>query len=578
MMDDRNITNLKNDAPVFQGDANAIETLNHSVDSHNVSNSHNTTHNYYVSESEEQKKAKNKTAYREYCKSRIKNGLISPQLRRELDDYAFSLSLSVGEKQGIEQSVKESAPTTTILSDVEQMSLDFAFEQMVANASDIKEQLAVLEPLAQKVEVDEVHYLYYLILAIENPMLCIKNYENRSCDNYWQSYWTFFAYLRSGMSAKANSILSELDKWHYSSDNIKLLKCADFLYAYYNRNASEDKLLMARKIWKDSTSVFYLLKYFSNALDYLASYASRPAVLSDSSLCNFYLRLFEVKNNVRPVQQCKPQPIASPVTPKQSAVHEQVVNVPPKSKLSSTGQEEKKKKGFPMWKAIFGIVAVIGIGTLFFGESDEKEVAQPVVTEIPEKVEEQKTATNDNKHAASVVKTKNNAKKEVEAAKKTTTEVSQEKSTSTQPAKVASVEETPAVSSPTTPIKSEEPVAADVSAADYVKKGLSAIKKFQDAKALEYFKQAVLKGSKEANLYIGDIYYNGGNDIERNYPNAFAYYSKAANAGIAEGQYMYGLMYRNGQGCTKNISMAKEWLRKAAAQGHEKAERLLNKL
>ena len=111
-----------------------------------------------------------------------------------------------------------------------------------------------------------------------------------------------------------------------------------------------------------------------------------------------------------------------------------------------------------------------------------------------------------------------------------------------------------------------------------MKKGLSAIKKFQDAKALEYFKQALLKGSKEANLYIGDIYYNGGNDIERNYPNAFAYYSKAANAGIAEGQYMFGLMYRNGQGCTKNIPMAKEWLRKAAAQGHEKAERLLNKL
>lgn len=574
MMDDNNKSNLKNDNSVFHGDANAIETLNHSVDSHNVS----TTNNYYVSESEEQKKVKNKTAYRDYCRSRIKDGLISPQLRRELDDYAFSLSLSVGEKQEIEQSVKESAPATAVLNDIEQMSLDFALQQMSANASDIKEQLSVLEPLTQKTEVDEVHYLYYLILAIENPMLCVKNYKNRSCDNYWQSYWTFFAYLRLGMAAKANSVLSELDKWHYSSDNIKLLKCSEFLYAYYNRNASEDKLFMARRILQDSASVFYLLKYFGNALDYLASYASRPAILSDSSLCNFYLRLFEVKENVQPVQQCKPQPIASSVTPKQSAVHEQVVNVPPKSKLSSTGQEEKKKKGFPMWKAVFGIVAAIGIGTLFFGESDEKEVAQPVVTEIPEKVEEQKTATNDNKHAASVVKTKNNAKKEVEAAKKTTTEVSQEKSTSTQPAKVASVEETPAVSSPTTPIKSEEPVAADVSAADYVKKGLSAIKKFQDAKALEYFKQAVLKGSKEANLYIGDIYYNGGNDIERNYPNAFAYYSKAANAGIAEGQYMYGLMYRNGQGCTKNISMAKEWLRKAAAQGHEKAERLLNKL
>ena len=571
MMDDNNKTNLKNDNSVSLGDANAIETLNHSVDSHNV----NTTNNYYVSESEEQKRVKNQTAYRNYCRSRIKDGLISPQLRRELDDYAFSLSLSAGEKQDIEQSVKKSAPTAVTLSDVEQMSLDFAFEQMASNSSDIKEQLAVLEPLTQKADVDEVHYLYYLILAIENPMLCIKNYENRSCDNYWQSYWTFFAYLRAGMSAKANSILSELDKWHYSSDNIKLLKCADFLYAYYNRNASEDKLLMARKIWKDSTSVFYLLKYFSNALEYLTSYASRPAVLSDSSLCNFYLRLFEVKNNVRPVQQCKPQPVISSIIPKQAIVDEPVVNVAPKDKTSTPIQKEKQKS--PMWMAIVGAVVVIGVGLLLFGKSEEKKVAQPVQTENPIKVEEPKAVTNDNKPATSVAKANTNTKKEIEKPKATT--VSENKTASSQTTKVTSVEKTPTVTTPSnTTEKVQEPVTIEVSASEYVKKGLSAIKKFQDAKALEYFKQALLKGSKEANLYIGDIYYNGGNDIERNYPNAFAYYSKAANAGIAEGQYMFGLMYRNGQGCTKNISMAKEWLRKAAAQGHEKAERLLDKL
>lgn len=572
MMDDNNKTNLKNDNSVSLGDANAIETLNHSVDSHNVSNSHNTTHNYYTCESEEQKRAKNKTAYRNYCKNRIKDGLVSPRLRRELDDYAFSLSLSAGEKQDIEQSVKDSAPTTTTLSDIEQMSLDFAFEQMSSNSTDIKEQLPVLEPLIQKTEVDEAHYLYYLISAIENPMLCIKIYENRSCDNYWQSYWTFFAYLRTGMSAKANSILSELDKWHYSSDNIKLLKCADFLYAYYNRNASEDKLLMARKIWKDSTSVFYLLKYFSNALEYLASYASRPAVLSDSSLCNFYLRLFEVKENVRSIQQCKPQPIASPIAPKQVSVDEQVVNVTPKSQTTTPRLKEKKK--FPMWMAVVGAVVVIGV-SLLFGKSEEKNITQSVQMESPLKVGEPKTVTNDNKPATSVVKTNTNTKKEVEKPKATT--VSENKTASSQTTKATPVEKTPTVTTLST-TKVEEPVIIEVSASEYVKKGLSAIKKFQDAKALEYFKQALLKGSKEANLYIGDIYYNGGNDIERNYPNAFAYYSKAANAGIAEGQYMFGLMYRNGQGCTKNIAMAKEWLRKAAAQGHEKAERLLNKL
>ena len=111
-----------------------------------------------------------------------------------------------------------------------------------------------------------------------------------------------------------------------------------------------------------------------------------------------------------------------------------------------------------------------------------------------------------------------------------------------------------------------------------MRKGQSALRQFDDRKALALFTQAAQQGSAVAYFYLGEIYYNGGNDTRRSYPRAFAYYEKAANAGVADGQYMLGMMYRQGYGCDKNISMAKRWLSKAASQGHTLAAQKLRKL
>lgn len=117
----------------------------------------------------------------------------------------------------------------------------------------------------------------------------------------------------------------------------------------------------------------------------------------------------------------------------------------------------------------------------------------------------------------------------------------------------------------------------ETSASELVAKGVSAVRKFQPELAVGFFKQAVAKGSVEANYHLGELYYNG-NGVDKSFPTAAGYFEKAANAGMAEAQYMLGVMYRNGQGVTKDISTAKTWLMKAAAQGNAKAEQMLNKL
>ena len=53
---------------------------------------------------------------------------------------------------------------------------------------------------------------------------------------------------------------------------------------------------------------------------------------------------------------------------------------------------------------------------------------------------------------------------------------------------------------------------------------------------------------------------------------------KRANDGAAEAQYDLALQYLTGQGVARDITAAKDWLQKAAAQGHKKAQKQLELL
>ena len=53
---------------------------------------------------------------------------------------------------------------------------------------------------------------------------------------------------------------------------------------------------------------------------------------------------------------------------------------------------------------------------------------------------------------------------------------------------------------------------------------------------------------------------------------------KRANDGAAEAQYDLALQYLTGQGVARDITAAKDWLQKAAVQGHKKAQEKLESL
>lgn len=544
-----NKKNQRVDTPLFQGDANAISGLNYSVDSHdasnfnnttnsnNVSNSHNSTTNNYIQQSEGQRLADAKREYLEFCKHKIQGGLISSQTRRELDDLGIRLSLPKVEMYEIEQSVKEAFSTQEVLSSVDQLTLDLVVRKANNNATGIKELLPKMEVLAQKVEQEEVQYWYYLLLAIEDPGLCVKRYNDRKCDNYWQSYWTFIACLRNGLPTKANMILSELDKWDYSSDNIRLLQCAESLYGYFNRNGGEEDKGFANDLLGKSYNVSRLLTDFRNSLEYLTKCHKSRAVLSESSLCNFYLQMFEIKTTAESPSYSA---IAETTSNKQKL---EISNDTNKATLSPTldqpaidNQQVSTMKNIapsrnnslrnPNGKIIGGILAVAVIAAIVISF------------------------------------TRNNSVNESNVVVEDTT--------------VVPIEVQPNVKSEITTSHKEEPPQKPAKV-EPTETGIDAYGKGNYTKANLLLKKEINQGNATSAYYLA-LMYKDGKGVSKDARQAFLLMKQAAENGCKDAYYELAEMYRLGLGTEANRANAKKWYEETIMSDGKNTELATKKL
>ena len=85
--------------------------------------------------------------------------------------------------------------------------------------------------------------------------------------------------------------------------------------------------------------------------------------------------------------------------------------------------------------------------------------------------------------------------------------------------------------------------------------------------AFKYFKKAADQGVASAQYNLGWQYYNG-QGVTQSDSEAVKWYKLAADQGNAGAQYNLGIMYRNGQGVTQSNSEAAKWFRLGADQGY----------
>lgn len=112
----------------------------------------------------------------------------------------------------------------------------------------------------------------------------------------------------------------------------------------------------------------------------------------------------------------------------------------------------------------------------------------------------------------------------------------------------------------------------DPKAQALVDQGKRANKAFNYNLAYKYFLEAANMDDKEGCYQLGLLYRNDNFDYA-NFDKAVLWLTKAANMGHADAMYQLGEIYMG-----RDNTLAKQWLRKAAANGHTKAADRLNRM
>uniref|UniRef100_A0A182JM41 Uncharacterized protein n=1 Tax=Anopheles atroparvus TaxID=41427 RepID=A0A182JM41_ANOAO len=86
-------------------------------------------------------------------------------------------------------------------------------------------------------------------------------------------------------------------------------------------------------------------------------------------------------------------------------------------------------------------------------------------------------------------------------------------------------------------------------------------------RALQYFSQAANAGNAVAMAFLGKIYLEGSDNIKADNETAFKFFKKAADLGNPVGQSGLGIMYLHGKGVRKDTLKALKYFAKAADQG-----------
>ncbi len=89
--------------------------------------------------------------------------------------------------------------------------------------------------------------------------------------------------------------------------------------------------------------------------------------------------------------------------------------------------------------------------------------------------------------------------------------------------------------------------------------------------AFKWYRKAADAGLAEAQYNLGVLYYNG-TGVARSAAEAARWFELAANQNLSEAQFNIGNAYRIGEGVTRNYASALSWYRKAALLGYAPAQ------
>lgn len=470
--------------------------------------------------------------------------------------------------------------------------LDIAIRAILHNRDNAYEDfMSKLKVMATEFpDEDDAQYYCYLLMASGSPRNYISFYENADERTYWLTFWAYSAYKRLGHSDDAELALSQLSKWKEQyTDNTLLMDAYGLVYdcmkgkggAYKLQEAAE----LVSKIGRCSEYLQPLLQLTVKAI------SSGTLAPTGDSKEDFYLKLYDYTADriaprvvsAAPPQQMQQKSVATvgtsapsyvPPTTEEPAVD--FIDYIEKRKWRDEDEDKEGKFGvFKYLKWAVLVVLVVFVYKTCFSGGDDTTIQKQIETiseETPHSTED--VVTNNNEYTQSV----SSQKKRSPSVTTTKSEVSSNKpvaaaETASQTSSAASAATTTSEAPSSKPMAVTETASrtSSTSSAELVEEGKRAVKSFNYRKARECFQQAANQGSSEGYFQLGMLYSNSNYD-GKNTDRAISYMRQAANSGNVEAMYQVGILYTG-----RDNSAAKQWLQKAAANGHSKARATLER-
>ena len=525
--------------------ADGISVSRVSNDSHDTISNNNTTIVLQGKSYEDLTLNERKASYRKYCAEKIRNGLITPELRRDLDLHALDLGLSQEDRKEIEQLIRRnSAPAVYELNTLDRDNLELIKETVASNKIRINDMLPKLEAMSSA-DNDEVQYYYNLLLTASSPSLVVRKYTDRELDVYWQTFWAYIGFIKNGQKVKAEQALREMTVWDTQShDNLYLLQAIGSLL---NGDTDTASTFLSR-----GRNYSYLLGGLEQTAQYLVKNKGQRR-FSNSAEVNFYLeKVFGVKKDV---------PVVSPT-------REPISTGAPSVAIPRPAVSDKKKGSGGKFLGGLALIAAVVVALVVLPKKKEsKPVPQTAIQEITAAETPEAAQQTNSNTTSSAAKTGTSTKQTVKssggnnlASGKNNSSTAQataqtaQKSASTSASSTATstaamqVETKPAQTTSTPAVAPKDPIAELKKAAD--------------------------EGDKDAQFNLGMKYYEG-KGVTKNYTTAFQYLKPLAEAGYVKAFFPVADMYHRGQGVAKDRAAAEKWYQKAADNGDAKAKSIL---
>ena len=555
------------------GDANAISGGVHVVN--------NTTYVQEREKSATEIEQEQRIQYMNLCEEVFEDAIIDEHEIIKLETERLRLGLDEETaKRIIETSRNASQTLKRELSPRDAIYLKTALQYINGNEIErIRTLLPKLEVMNELYKVEEVSFVYNLLLAALSPEKLIRTYEGQVADSYWQTYWVYIAYLKKAEIVKAEKALSRLNLYtKYPESNGYLLSALSSSFEL-DTVVAQDLLSVI-----PSSPCSPELKNFYESLIY--EFAPQTAGEKDIQCHDV---LFYVENIIHMDNPYKKAEIKNRTERaiENDKEKEEIEKIFEKGKTYyDRGERSESVKWFHMAAEQGHARAQCFLGTLYAdgdGVNQDFKEAEKWYREAAEQGN-----TDAQNYLGVLYDNGNGVNQDYKEAEKWYRKAAEQGNAYAQNNLGLLYEDGNGVNQDYEEAKKWYRKAAEQGLRD-AKENLNRLnlahlravdlfKKREYVEAVKWFTLAAEQGDAVAqrNLVIaqrnlGLCYYNG-EGVSQNYEEAVRWWSKAAEQGDADAQRNLGICYANGEGVSQNYEEAVKWYRMAAEQGLASAQ------